>query len=49
MGLTKLAVFAFALMIARLWQPIISLQWYWYLVIAVLASIKPMMLLCKKK
>jgi len=40
----KLATFAFALMIADLWAPILALEWYWYLVIALVASIIP----CKK-
>lgn len=29
-GITKLCVFAFALLIAKLWPPILSLDWYWY-------------------
>jgi len=36
--LLKLCVFAFALMVAKLWQPILSLDWYWYLVISLLAG-----------
>ena len=39
--LTGLAVLAFGLMIAKLWTPILYLDWYWYLVIALLAAIKP--------
>ncbi|MCQ1537817.1 hypothetical protein FTO68_02280 [Methanocalculus taiwanensis] len=42
MGLVKLSVFAFALMIAKLWEPILSLEWYWYAIIFVLAAIPPM-------
>lgn len=42
MGLTKLAVFAGALFIAKLWDPILSLEWYWYLIIWVVAAIKPL-------
>ena len=34
--------FAFGLMIAKLWKPILYLDWYWYLIIALLASIKPL-------
>ena len=34
--------FAFGLMIAKLWEPILYLDWYWYLIIALLASIKPL-------
>ena len=38
-----LAGLAFGLMIAKLWEPILYLDWYWYLVIAILALIKPIM------
>lgn len=31
MSFVKLSVFAFALMVAKLWDPILSLEWYWYL------------------
>ena len=34
--------FAFGLMIAKLWEPILYLDWYWYLVIAILGLIKPL-------
>ena len=37
----KLSVFAFTLMIAKLWKPILSLDWYWYLIVSVLAGIQP--------
>ena len=40
-GLIKLSVVGFVLMIAKLWEPLLSLDWYWYAVIAVLAAIKP--------
>tara|TARA_Y100000589_G_scaffold323932_1_gene359245 strand:+ start:248 stop:460 length:213 start_codon:yes stop_codon:yes gene_type:complete len=40
--LNALAGFAVGLMIAKLWDPILSLNWYLYLIIAVVASIKPM-------
>jgi hypothetical protein len=42
MALVKLSVAAFILMVAKLWAPILSLEWYWYLVIFVLAMIKPL-------
>ena len=29
-GVTKLCVFAFALMLAKLWPPVLSLEWYHY-------------------
>jgi len=43
-GFIKLSILAFALMVAKLWQPILALDWYWYAVIFVLTCIKP---LCK--
>ena len=41
--LVWLAGFALGLMIAKLWEPILYLDWYWYLVITLLALIKPVM------
>ncbi|MDP7179751.1 MAG: hypothetical protein QF824_00585 [Candidatus Woesearchaeota archaeon] len=41
-AMVKLASAAFALMIAKLWTPLLALEWWWYLIIAILASIKPM-------
>lgn len=38
----KLASMAFILMIARLWPPIASLDWYWYGLIMILAAIVPL-------
>jgi len=37
----KLGSAAFVLMVAKLWPPLLSLDWYWYLVIALLAVVKP--------
>ena len=42
-SLIKLSTAAFILMVAKLWAPILALEWYWYLLIAVLAGIKPAM------
>jgi len=41
-ALTKIAVFAGALFIAKLWNPILDLEWYWYLIVWIVAAIKPM-------
>jgi hypothetical protein len=41
-GLTKLSVAAFVLMIARLWPPLLSLDWYWYDLIFVVLVIIPL-------
>mgnify|MGYP006448941115 FL=1 len=46
--LTGLVGLAFGLMIAKLWTPILYLDWYWYLVIALLAAIKPIMTFWKQ-
>jgi hypothetical protein len=40
-GLTKLSVAAFVLMIAKLWSPLLSLDWYWYALIFVVLAINP--------
>jgi len=41
-GMIKFGVLAMTLMIAKLWSPILSLDWYWYLIIAVIVLIRPM-------
>ena len=46
--LTGLVGLAFGLMIAKLWAPILYLDWYWYLIIALLAVIKPIMTFWKQ-
>jgi hypothetical protein len=30
MALVKIAVAGFALLVAKLWSPVLSLEWYWY-------------------
>lgn len=40
---TKIAVFAGALFIAKIWDGILGLDWYWYLLICIITAIKPMM------
>jgi hypothetical protein len=46
--LTQLSAVGIALMIAKLWQPLLSLDWYWYAVISILAAIKPVYNALKK-
>ena len=46
--LVRLAGFALGLMIAKLWEPILYLDWYWFLVITLLALIKPVMTFWKQ-
>lgn len=41
-ALTKIAVFAGALFIVKIWNGILGLDWYWYLLICIIAAIKPM-------
>ena len=38
--LMGLGGFFFGLMLAKLWGPILGLDWYWYLIIALVLSIK---------
>jgi len=35
----KISTAAFALMVAKLWPGILGLEWYWYLVIALVVAI----------
>jgi hypothetical protein len=46
--LIKLSVFAFTLLIAKLWEPILSLEWYWYAIIFVIATTITFYRICKK-
>ncbi|MDD4250611.1 MAG: hypothetical protein PHX27_00270 [Candidatus ainarchaeum sp.] len=45
---TKLSMIGFTLMIAKLWTPILSLDWYWYAIIFILCAIKPLYTALKK-
>jgi len=38
-GVLKICVAAFVLMIAKLWSPILSLDWYWYAVVFVVTYV----------
>jgi hypothetical protein len=40
-GLLKISVAAAVLLIAKLWPPIMGLDWYWYAIVLVIAAIKP--------
>ena len=46
--LIKLSTFVFALLVAKLWTPILSLDWYYYVIIVALALIRPLSKLVKK-
>ena len=39
--LAQLSAAVFFLLIAKLWEPLLSLDWYWYAIIAVLVAVKP--------
>ena len=41
MALIKISVFFFALMLAKLWSPMLSLDWQWYALVFVLAGMLP--------
>jgi hypothetical protein len=41
-ALIKIAVIAAALLLAKLWSPILSLDWYWYLLVWILTAIRPL-------
>lgn len=41
-GLIKISVAGFTLMLAKLWTPLLSLAWYWYGLIFLLAGIPVM-------
>lgn len=45
----KSAAFVTGLLVAKLWMPILSLEWYWYAVIIVAFSIKPVYTVFFKK
>jgi|TARA_Y100000031_G_scaffold149339_1_gene187018 hypothetical protein len=47
-GLVKLSVAGFVLFLAKLWQPLLALEWYWYLVVALVAMIRPLYLVFGK-
>jgi len=47
-SLVKLSVLAFALMIAKLWNGILALEWYWYFLIFVILIIVPLKKLFEK-
>jgi len=40
-GLIKFSVAGLILMIAKLWKPLLSLDWYWYGLICLLTAIRP--------
>jgi len=46
MGLIKLSVMAFALMLAKLWSPLMSLDWYWYALAFIVFAIRPLKKVC---
>jgi hypothetical protein len=41
-GLVKLSVFAIAFLIAKYYPQVLSLDWYWYAGVAVLAALRPL-------
>ena len=47
-GCIKLSVAGFILMIAKVWEPLLSIEWYWYGLISVCAAIKPLSVVLQK-
>jgi hypothetical protein len=47
-SILKLCVAAFILMIAKLWPPLLGLDWYWYLIIGVVTMLRPLYVIFKK-
>ena len=45
-SLIKLSTAAFTLMVAKFWPPLLSLEWQWYALIAILVAIPPLSKLC---
>ncbi|MDP6642402.1 MAG: hypothetical protein QGF74_03420 [Candidatus Nanoarchaeia archaeon] len=41
-GFIKLSVAAAVLLLAKYWAPILNLEWYWYVIIFVIATIRPL-------
>jgi len=48
-ALIKLSTAAFMLMLAKLWSPILSLSWHWYLIILVVAALRPIAIMFGSK
>lgn len=46
--LVKISVLGFTLMLAKLFPELLVLDWYWYLIIGVIAMLRPMKKLFKK-
>jgi hypothetical protein len=46
--LIKLSVAAAILLIAKYWTALISLEWYWYVIVFAIAIIRPIMQMFKK-
>jgi len=40
-ALLKVAVFAATLLVAKYWVLLLSLDWYWYVVVWIIAAVKP--------
>ncbi len=39
--LIKTSVFAATLLFAKIYEPILSFEWYWYLIAAIIVSVRP--------
>jgi len=48
MGLLKISIMSFALLAAKVWKPLLSLHWYWYVIIFAATAVKPLSKYLKK-
>ena len=47
-SLIKLASIAFGLLLAKFYAPILGFDWYWYVIVIILAAILPIRRMLKK-
>jgi hypothetical protein len=43
MAMVKFSSILFGLLLAKIWPPILDLDWYWYLILVVIVAYKPTM------
>ncbi len=48
-SLIKLSTAAFVLMVAKLWPPVLALDWHWYLAISIVIALPVMRKFCASK
>lgn len=48
-SLIKLSTAAFVLMVAKLWPPLLALDWHWYLAISIVVALPVLRKFCAPK